>query len=233
MLFLPPCVDCHVHFREPGVEHKGNMKSESLAARAGGVSVVCEMPNTNPPTNTIAALQDKISRSKHATCDIRFFFGITAHEHIEQLTLLFTDPSFAEARARCCGLKLYLDHSTGNMKVDDDLLEEVFAVCARLKVVIVAHCEHAKVNHDGAEKTPYGEHATHSVRRPPLSEATSIAEAIALAEKYGTRLHIAHLSTVEGLRLVRAARLRGVAVTTEVTIHHRLFTSTLLCALKN
>ena len=227
MIRLPRLVDCHVHFREPGLEWKGDLLSESLAAFFGGVSVVCEMPNTNPPTQTVAALQDKIARAQRASkyCDVRFFFGATSAGHLSELRDLWEKPAFAAAKARCAGLKLYLDNSTGDMKADDDVLAAAFALCGQLGICLVAHCEHAQTNNSCCCTVPYTGPASHSLRRPPVSEARSIAAAIELAKFHKTKLHVAHLSTAEGLRAIVEARAKGVNVTCEVTAHH-LFLST-------
>jgi dihydroorotase len=227
MIRFPRLVDCHVHFREPGLEWKGDLLSESIAAFFGGISVVCEMPNTNPPTQTIVALQDKILRAKRAEkyCDARFFFGATCAAHLTELESLWCNLDFAETKRRCSGLKLYLDNSTGDMKADDNVLSAAFNLCGKLGVTLVAHCEHAPTNNSCCSTIPYTGPAAHSLRRPPISEARSIAAAIDLARTHKTKLHIAHLSTAEGLRAVVDARAAGLSVTCEVTAHH-LFLST-------
>ncbi|RNF19301.1 putative dihydroorotase [Trypanosoma conorhini] len=224
---LPTLVDCHVHFREPGLEAKGDMRSEAAAAHAGGIGVVCDMPNTKPPTQTIAAFADKVRRAKavEALCDIRFFFGATAHEHLRELEALWTQPQHAALKARCAGLKLYLDNSTGNLKSSADVTEAAFALCGRLGTPLVAHCEHATQNDAASSAHPYTGPASHSLRRPVQSEAASIAYAVDLARRHGTLLHVAHLSTGEGLELVRRARGEGLPVTCEVTPHHLFLTT--------
>lgn len=205
---LPGLIDCHVHFREPGYEHKATMASEARAARAGGVVTVCEMPNTDPPTTTIAALDDKVRRAaKVHDIDIRFFFGVTEEIHLKELAELWTRSVHREVRARCAGVKLYLDHSTGNQKVDVGILKEVFRTCAELGIPLVAHCEDADMN-------------VRDPRRPPESEERSVANAIEHAKKFRTHLHIAHLSTAQGLRLVRQAKHDGIRVTCEAAPHH-------------
>lgn len=227
MYYLPPLIDCHVHFREPGLTHKADMKSESAAALAGGVSVVCDMPNTSPPTQSIEALKDKIHRSQdHALCKMFFFFGATSLDHLEELKRLWTDEALVGVREQCCGLKLYLDNSTGDLKACDEVVEKAFELCAALHIALVAHCEDAELNQQAATRFPYTTASTHSLRRPSASESSSIERAIALAEKYGTTLHIAHLSTASGLAHIRAARKRSrCALTCEVTPHHLLLTT--------
>nr|CCC92318.1 putative dihydroorotase [Trypanosoma congolense IL3000] len=236
---LPRLIDCHVHFREPGLEYKADMLSEATAAQAGGIGVVCDMPNTQPPTQTIETLADKVQRAARvkSICDIRFFFGATAHEHLQQLELLWTAPEHAELKKHCVGLKLYLDNSTGNMKSSEEIVEAAFALCGRLAVPLVAHCEHADHNDAASAIYPYTGPASHSKRRPAGSEVAAINYAIELARRHKTQLHIAHLSTaggVECVRRVRAAKVSGDAdaptVTCEVAPHHLFMTDGDYCA---
>lgn len=228
-LVFPGLIDCHVHFREPGLTHKEDMMSGAAAAVAGGATTVCEMPNTLPPTVTIEAFTDKVKRAarvKHY--DIRFFFGATGHQHLEQFHRLWQEDSYASLRSRCCGLKLFLDHSTGNLKADLAVIADAFALCTELKVPMVCHCEDSVINAEASRAIPIaerGEVASLSLLRPAESEAASIGLAINLARTHGTQLHIAHLSTKQGLMLVRQAKEDSLSVTCDVTPHH-LFLST-------
>lgn len=216
---LPGLIDCHVHFREPGFEHKATMKSEAASAKAGGVLTVCEMPNTNPPCVTVEALRQKIALADEVTdCDIRFYFGITEAAHIEEFRTAWNDP---ECRRRLCGVKLYLDHSTGNQKVDGGIVADIFAVCAELGAPLVAHCEDAEINAEAAAMfAGQTDVSLHSLMRPSASEATAINFAIGLAKKHGTVFHVAHLSTAAGIDLVRKAKADGITVSCEVAPHH-------------
>ncbi len=227
-LLFPLLIDCHVHFREPGLTHKATIQTESASALAGGVGCVCEMPNTIPPTVTVAALADKVRRAEEADgMNLRFFFGVTEEAHLRTLRDLWTGSSMELKRLKrhCAGLKLYLDHSTGNQKVDGGIVDEVFKVCAELKIPLVAHCEDSAMN-DAAKLAHAGtDIALHSLHRPPESEATSIQEALVLAKKHGTALHIAHLSTALGVELVRKAKKDGIGVTCEASPHHLLLTT--------
>ena len=226
---LPALIDAHVHFREPGLTHKATMASESRAAFAGGVHTVCEMPNTIPPTVTIAALADKVRRADEIeSVDLRFFFGATQAAHIVTLKELFTGSAadLVRLRQRCCGVKLYLDHSTGDQGIDASLLDEAFAAVAELGIVAVCHCEDPATNAAAAaqEVHPGADVAVHALARPPSSEDIAVARAIALAHTHGARLHIAHLSTKEALDRVRAAKADGLPVTCEVAPHHLFLT---------
>jgi dihydroorotase len=225
---LPGLIDCHVHFREPGLTHKADMQSESKAALAGGITTVCEMPNTIPPTVTIAALADKVRRAAQITAvDLRFYFGATKAAHIEALRELWVSNAeeTQHLKARCSGVKLYLDHSTGNQKIEESLLGDVFALAAKHHIPLIAHCEDPATNDAAAQSITRTDIAAHSLRRPPESEAASIRKAINLAREYSAALHIAHLSTGDGIELVRKAKDENLRITCEVAPHH-LFLST-------
>jgi dihydroorotase len=225
---FPGFIDCHVHFREPGLEHKGTMESEAQSACAGGITTVCEMPNTEPPTVSVGALREKVLTAKKIdVCDIRFLFGITREEHLAELKTLWEDASedMKVLRERCVGVKLFFDHSTGNQKAAQKTIRDTFQLCAELQLPVIAHCEDAALNAKAAKANTAGDASVHSLRRPPEAEKRAIAAAIELAAKCGTRLHIAHLSTADGLLLVRQAKEQGIPVTCEVTPHH-LFLST-------
>ncbi len=251
-LLFPGLIDCHVHFREPGLEHKADMTSESAAALAGGVTTVCEMPNTNPPTVTINALADKIRRadaiaregiqgleplasshqqlvasSQRLFLDMRFFFGITQEAHLAAFRELLegTSDELKRLTSRLAGVKIYLDHSTGNQMIEQQLVGDVFKVCADHHITLVAHCEDPAMNAHAAAQNTRTNVAVHSLVRPAESEAASIEYAIGLAKQYGTHLHIAHLSTEQGVMLVRQAKQDGLKVTCEVTPHHLFLTT--------
>lgn len=226
-LLLPLLIDCHVHFREPGLEHKATMESEAASAIAGGVGLVCEMPNTIPPTVTVAALADKIRRAANVDiCDIRFYFGVTEAAHLRTLKDVWTGEPMELKRLKhhCCGVKLYLDHSTGDQKVDGGIVEEIFQACADLKIPLIAHCEDSEMNDAAKKANTRTDIAAHSSMRPVESEEKSIREAVAMAKKTGAALHIAHLSTAKGLAVVRAAKKEGLPITCEVSPHHLFLT---------
>ena len=228
LLIFPGLIDAHVHFREPGLTHKATMASEASAARAGGVTTVCEMPNTNPPTFTADALAEKVMIAKEVSdCDIHFFMGAVNQEHLSELRSVWTGPSpeMQRLKKRCCGLKLFLENSTGDLKIDPEVVEEAFKLCAEINCPITAHCEDPNLNEAANDAVEDEDVASHSVRRPPESEAASIEYATTLARRYGTTLHIAHLSTALGLELVRLAKMEGLPITCEATPHH-LFLNT-------
>ncbi|MEK7563244.1 MAG: amidohydrolase family protein, partial [Patescibacteria group bacterium] len=191
-IIFPGLIDCHVHFREPGLTHKADMASESAAAAAGGVTTVCEMPNTIPATVTVEALADKVRKAERIrnsefrirNCDIRFFMGATEKHHLLALRDIWrsSSPALRHLKKRCCGLKVYFDHSTGNQGADQETIQEAFKVCGELGIPLVAHCEDAEINSEfGIRNSELRDISTHSKNRPPESEIAAIKRAIDLA----------------------------------------------------
>lgn len=225
-LLFPGFIDCHVHLREPGLEQKATMETECQSALMGGVSTMCDMPNTIPPTVTVEALREKVRIADAVEgSDIRFFFGITEMGHIDELRRVCAAPELQVLRARLCGVKIFLDHSTGNQKVAGELLGEIFRTCAELRLPVAAHCEDSVLNARAAKLNSRDDIAAHSIVRAPESEEKAIAEAITLAKLSGARLHIAHLSTARGLAFVAQAKKDGLPVTCEVAPHHLFLTT--------
>lgn len=217
MLLLPGVIDPHVHFRQPGLEHKADMASESRAAVAGGVTTILEMPNTNPPTITKEALEQKIELAKeNMLCNYGFFFGIT-NSNLQQAINL--------PKGLACGLKLFLGSSTGNMLVDDKaVLKDLFS---KSPYVISAHCEDEKRVKALTEKykVEYGENAKAEIH--PLVRD---AEACYLSTKYAientgenTRLNIAHITTEIELSLLTSGNIEDKNITAEVSPSHLWF----------
>ncbi len=224
LVAFPGLIDCHVHFREPGYEHKATIQSESQSAWHGGVTTVCEMPNTNPSATTVDAFADKVHRAASSPIDVRFFFGITERAHIDELIKLFTDDAYGDLKKRCSGVKIYFEHSTGNQKIDGSLIETVFQTCADLGITLVGHCEDSEIIAAASKKKAI-DIGEHSRLRPPEAEAAAVLSAIDLAKKHGTNFHVAHLSTKQAAELVRQAKNDALSVTCEVAPHH-LFLST-------
>ena len=203
------------------------MESESAAAASGGVLTVCDMPNTNPMTTTVEAFRDKVKRSeKVRDVDIRFFFGLASSEDISEFKKLMSD---SELKKKCSGAKVFFDHSTGNMGADKSVIEEAFKVCAELEAPLVTHCEDVYINKEAhniinSASNDKQDVSLHSLMRPCDSEVKAIEEALEFTKKYGTQLHIAHLSTGLGLKLVKTAKESGLKVTCEVAPHHLFLT---------
>jgi len=216
---FPGIIDDQVHFREPGLTHKGNIASESKAAVAGGVTTYMEQPNTNPQTTTIKALEDKFSRAAASSyANYSFLFGGT-NTNLEELKRL--------DKKACSGVKLFLGSSTGNMLVDDEKVLE--AIFSNTEMVISAHCEdEATIRRNLEEyKARYGDDIPikfHPLIRSEEACFLSSSKAIALARKTGARLHVFHLSTARETALFRNdIPLSEKQITAEVCIHHLSF----------
>ncbi len=218
---LPGLIDDQVHFREPGLTHKGDIFSESRAAVAGGITSFMEMPNTNPPATTIDLLEEKYSRAAEVSlANYSFFMGTTNHNVDE---LLKVDPK------RVCGVKIFMGSSTGDMLVDHrEALEQVFT---QVKTLISLHCESdpmIKLNADAyrekmGENIPAGYH--HMIRSAEACYASS-SFAVELATKHNTRIHILHISTERELALFRNdIPLAEKRITSEACVHHLWFTN--------
>ncbi len=220
---IPGVIDEHVHFREPGLTRKADIASESRAAAAGGVTSFFDMPNTIPQTTTQDALEAKFQLgASESRVNYAFFFGASRDN----------SPSFALLdRTRVPGIKLFMGASTGNMQVDrEESLHTVFKTCADLQLPLMTHCEDsAIVNHNMAEaKQRYGDDpdiSLHPVIRSAEACYASSLLAVGLAHKYGTQLHIAHISTAKELELFEPATSSEhlPCITGEGVIAHLLF----------
>lgn len=210
---LPGVIDDHVHFREPGLTEKADIESESRAAAAGGVTTYFDMPNTNPQTTTLEALDEKFRlAATKSHVNYSFFFGATNDN-----TSLFSQLD----EHRIPGIKLFMGSSTGNMLVDrDEALNRIFQT-ARLP--IMAHCEDTAIINRNMEeaKKAWGDDpqvSLHALIRSEEACLKSTQKAVELAKKYKTRLHVAHVSTAEELELI------GGNITAEATVGHLYFT---------
>ena len=213
---FPGVIDTHVHFRDPGLLHKGDMISESAAAAAGGVTGIADMPNTIPQTTNIQHFNDKCRRAEE-TCLVNFSFYLGAtNDNLDEL--LNADPS------RVIGVKLFMGSSTGNMLTDNEkTLENIFK---HLRLPIVAHCEdEARIKNNIAKvKADCLDFSIHPIIRDAEACFLSSEKAVNLATKYNTRLHLAHLSTQKELSLLRNdIPLIEKKITGEVCVHHLWF----------
>ncbi|GLB48496.1 dihydroorotase [Neptunitalea lumnitzerae] len=217
---IPGVIDDQVHFREPGLTHKGNIASESRAAVAGGITTFMEQPNTNPQTTTIEKLEGKFSIAKASSyANYSFFFGGT-NDNLEELKRL--------DKTSCAGVKLFLGSSTGNMLVDNEqVIETIFS---NTDMVIAAHCEdEGTIRRNLAlYKEKFGDDIPikyHPIIRSEEACYLSSSKAIALAEKTGARLHVFHVSTEKETNLFRNdIPLAEKKITAEVCLHHLWFT---------
>ena len=218
-LILPGCIDDQVHFREPGLTHKANIRTESRAAVAGGITTFMEMPNTTPNTLTQELLEDKyVTASKSSMANYSFFMG-ASNENIEEV--LKTNEK------NVCGIKIFMGSSTGNMLVDNEsTLNNLFS---KVPMLIATHCEDEgtiRANIEKAKAT-YGENVPMSQHPYIRSEEAcylSSSMAVRLAKQHGTRLHILHISTAKELELFdNSIPLEQKKITAEACIHHMWF----------
>lgn len=218
---IPGVIDDQVHFREPGLTHKAEIKTESIAAVAGGTTSYMEMPNTKPQAVTVDELEKKYARAALVSpANYSFFMGAT-NDNVEEL--LKVD------RTQVCGVKIFMGSSTGNMLVDNETsLNTIFGNCDML---IATHCEdEATVRQNEAiYRQKYGEEMPfryHPEVRSVEACYLSSSFAINLAKKHDARLHILHISTAKELDLFRNdIPLEEKRITAEVCVHHLTFTA--------
>ena len=216
---MPGIIDDQVHFREPGLTHKGDIASESRAAIAGGITSYMEQPNTKPAALTQELLEDKYQRAAQVSmANYSFNMGVS-EDNIEEV--LRTDPK------RVAGIKIFMGSSTGNMLVEDEkVLNRLFA---EAPTMIITHCEDEatiKANYQAAVEK-YGEDIPfdqHGIIRSEEACYKSSSYAIELAKKHGSRLHVFHLSTAkETAQFTNKIPLKDKLITSEVCIHHLWF----------
>ncbi len=218
---LPGVIDDQVHFREPGLTHKAEIATESKAALRGGTTTFFEMPNTIPPAVTQKRNEEKYLRaSKVSPVNYSFFMG-ASNENIEEVLKTPAD--------LVCGVKVFMGSSTGNMLVDElEVLDELFS---RIPMLIATHCEDedtVKKNLEEA-KMKYGDDIPAQLHPEIRSEDAcylSSSQAVKLARKHGTRLHVLHLTTEKELELFESGRdLSKKKITNEVCVHHLTFSN--------
>ncbi|MFV0537687.1 MAG: dihydroorotase [Dysgonomonas sp.] len=215
---LPGAIDDQVHFREPGLTHKGDILSESRAAIAGGVTSFMEMPNTKPQTTTIDLLEQKFELgAEKAYANYSFYMGAT-NDNIAELKRV--NPK------EVCGVKVFMGSSTGNMLVDDKKVLQ--AIFAEVDMLIATHCEKEEIIRENIAKykAEFGEDIPiqyHPLIRSAEACYRSSAEAVELADRYQTRLHILHLSTEKEISLFDIKPLSEKKITGEVCVHHLWF----------
>ncbi len=216
---LPGAIDDQVHFREPGLTHKANIKTESYAAVAGGITTYMEMPNTNPRAVTQELLEDKYKiASENSAANYSFFMGTTNDNYDE---VMRTD------LRNVCGVKVFMGSSTGDMLVDSE--QTLAKLFANVETLIATHCEDEatiKANLEKAKAT-YGTNiplSQHPIIRSVEGCYLSSSLAIRLAKKYGTRLHVLHISTAKEIELFdNTISLEKKHITAEACVHHLWF----------
>jgi len=215
---LPGMIDDQVHFREPGAPQKADMRTESAAALAGGITSFMDMPNTNPQTVTLAALEDKYTlAAERALANHSFYLGAT-NDNLSEIQNLKPDQT--------CGIKVFMGASTGNMLVDDtQTLEAIFRDAPTL---VATHCEDTPtiLRNEQAYREKYGEEVP-MVCHPQIRSAEacylSSSMAVDLAKRHDTRLHVLHLTTARELDLLEAGPLEKKRITAEACVHHLFF----------
>ena len=218
MYLIPGVIDDHVHFRDPGLTHKADMTSESKAAAAGGVTSYMDMPNTNPQTTTLEALEDKFKDAANKSIvNYSFYFGAT-NNNADDLAKL--------DKTQVCGVKLFMGSSTGNMLVDQmETLKNIFANAGTL---IATHCEdqHIISANTAIYKEKYGDDPDvkyHPAIRNEEACYESSALAVKLAKETGARLHIMHISTAKELTLLENKPIEEKNITAEACVSHLFF----------
>ena len=214
---LPGMIDDQVHFREPGLTHKGTIASESRAAVAGGITSFMEMPNVNPATTTIDALEQKFQiAEQNSAANYSFYLGAT-EDNFDQIKLL--DPN------KHCGVKVFMGASTGDLLVESP--EALDAIFSDSPVLIVTHCESTPLVHENlAAMRRSGKVPTildHPVIRDTEVCYASSSYAVGLAKKYHSQLHVLHITTEKELSLFEAGPIEDKHITAEACVHHLWF----------
>ena len=205
---LPGVIDTQVHFREPGLTHKEDLESGSLAAVMGGVTAVFEMPNTDPQTTDETALADKVKRGTHRMhCDFAFWVGGT-HQNARHVTEL-------EALPGAAGIKVFMGSSTGSLLVEDD--EGVAAILKNTRRRAAFHSEDEMMLRERKNLRVEGDPSSHPVWRSPEVAMRCTERLVRIATKAGARIHVLHISTAEEIEYLR--HHKDVA-SCEVTPHH-------------
>lgn len=220
LYLVPGCIDDQVHFREPGLTHKGTIQTESFAAVAGGITSFMEMPNTVPNALTQELLQDKYDIAANCSpANYSFFMGASNDNIEEVLKTSHTD---------VCGIKIFMGSSTGNMLVDNEkTLEELFSKVPPM--LIATHCEDEHTVRTNLERAKelFGDNIPieqHPVIRSHKACYLSSSMAIKLAKKHQTRLHILHISTAQEVDLFQNdIPLKDKLITSEACVHHLWF----------
>ncbi|WP_028080573.1 dihydroorotase [Solimonas soli] len=215
---LPGVIDDQVHFREPGLTHKGDLYTESRAAVAGGTTSYFDMPNNKPAITTRALLAEKYANAAgRSFANYAFYFG-GANDNLEEIAAL--------QKNEACALKVFMGASTGNMLVDNPkTLEGIFQ---RSPIMVVTHCEdtptilanEAKAREKYGEDVPVREHP-HIRSAEACYKSTELATG--LARKYGADLHVLHLTTARELSFFAPGPIQGKKITVEACVHHLYF----------
>jgi len=215
-IILPGLIDVHVHFREPGLSYKEDWSTGSRAAAKGGITYVMDMPNTEPPTITLRDLFDKKQLAKRSVVNFGLYAGIS-QKNLNDLK---------ELSKQAIAFKLYMGKSTGDLALTDISLQlKAFTNVAKTKKVLCVHAENEKMTRyfykDSKKET---DPLAFARSRPPEAEVLAINDAIELAKQTNVKLHICHLTTKDGLSLIKKAKKNKVDVTCETCPHYLFMT---------
>ena len=218
LFLIPGLIDDQVHFREPGLTHKGNIYTESMAAVAGGVTSFMEMPNTIPNAITNEELEKKyLIGHNNSFGNYSFYLG-ASNDNIEEVKRL--------DKKNICGVKIFMGSSTGNMLVDKErALNDIFK---NSEVIITTHCEDEQTVNSNLKiaQEKYGDNIPfdqHPIIRSREACYKSSSHAISLAREHNARLHVLHISTKEELELFQDIPLKEKNITCEACLHHMWF----------
>lgn len=220
-MLMPGVIDTHVHFRDPGLTEKGDMATESVAAVMGGVTSFIDMPNTLPATTTEALVDEKIRRAADVSvANYGFFIGATNSNIDVILKADFT---------RIAGVKLFVGSSTGNMLVDDE--SSISRLFRQIKVPVAVHAEDESTIARCREvvKAEYPDGEVPVERHPDIRSReaclTATRRVVDLARRWGTRLHVCHISTADELIFFKPGPVSEKQITAETCPHYLFFDS--------
>ncbi|MCZ6533560.1 MAG: dihydroorotase family protein [SAR324 cluster bacterium] len=215
LLALPGCIDMHVHFRTPGGEHKETLLTGAAAAVKGGTTTCADMPNTSPPTTTMAALEDKLARAEGARANLLINFGAEP-DNLEEVRRAVVHPAVK-------ALKIYIGPSTGVGGLAPQAVENHMRLAGELGLPVMVHAEDMEIIAANDAAFPH-EVRHHSDLRSLEAELSAVRHALGLAESYGTKLYLAHVTSAKVLDLAEDSGL-GEQLLVEVCPHHLLLST--------
>jgi dihydroorotase len=218
MYVFPGIIDAHVHFREPGLEYKEDFKTGSMAAAAGGVTTVVDMPNVVPPTQDAQSFRLKLDRALEKSLVDFAILGVVLPTNIDKIQEL--------ANGGVIGYKIFMGETVGNLPSPDDWeLVLAFQEIARTGLRVCVHAENRSITtHLANEFKKMGrtDALAHLESRPAISEEEAIMRAVTFIKPFGTKLHIVHVSSKNGVDAIRLAKSQGLPVTGETCPHYLL-----------
>jgi dihydroorotase len=213
-IILPGLIDVHVHFREPGLTWKEDWLTGSKSAAKGGITYVMDMPNTIPPTTTVERLLDKKKLAKKSIVNFDLYAAICS----DNLDLI------PELSKHVKAFKLYMAQSTGKLMLQENLLKEAFTKVSKAGKILCVHAEDQKINDRFLKKyKKRNDPLAFALSRPKESEVSGIKKAINLTRETNVKLHVCHVSSKEGLDLIRTIK-KEIDITCEVTPHNLFMT---------